>query len=53
MIRGLLCHNCNVGIGNLRHDLKIIMAAAEYLASPPPRRGGTDGRSVLTAARVA
>jgi hypothetical protein len=35
MVRGLLCHNCNVGIGNLRHDPKIIMAAAEYLASPP------------------
>jgi hypothetical protein len=35
MVRGLLCHNCNVGIGNLRHDREIIMAAAEYLASSP------------------
>src|SRR6185295_20354622 len=34
-VRGLLCHQCNVSIGNLRHDPKIIMAAAEYLASPP------------------
>src|SRR5262249_42839668 len=22
-VRGLLCHNCNVGIGNLRHDPEI------------------------------
>ncbi len=31
IIRGLLCHNCNVGIGNLRHDEKIIRAAIDYL----------------------
>jgi hypothetical protein len=35
VVRGLLCHGCNTGIGNLRHDPKILMAAVEYLASPP------------------
>lgn len=30
-IRGLLCHGCNVGIGSLQHDPKVILAAAEYL----------------------
>lgn len=34
-IRGLLCHNCNVGIGNLRHDEKIMRAAIEYLHREP------------------
>lgn len=31
VIRGLLCHNCNVGIGNLRHDEKLLHRAVEYL----------------------
>src|SRR5262249_33531137 len=30
--RGLLCHNCNVGIGNLRDDPEIIKRAAAYVA---------------------
>jgi hypothetical protein len=29
--RGLLCHNCNVGIGHLRDDPEIVAAALEYL----------------------
>jgi hypothetical protein len=29
--RGLLCHQCNVGIGNLRDDPEIIKAAARYV----------------------
>jgi hypothetical protein len=30
-VRGLLCHSCNVGIGNLQHDPQILMAAARYV----------------------
>lgn len=32
-VRGLLCHNCNVGIGNLRDDPDIMRAAIRYLTS--------------------
>jgi recombination endonuclease VII len=31
-VRGLLCDACNLGIGKLRHDPEILMAAARYLA---------------------
>ncbi len=31
IVRGLLCHNCNVGIGNLRHSENIMLAAIAYL----------------------
>ena len=37
-VRGLLCRRCNVGIGLLRDDARIVAAAAEYLRSP---EGGT------------
>jgi len=30
-VRGLLCHNCNIGIGNLRHSLEILENAKKYL----------------------
>ena len=30
-VRGLLCHNCNRGIGYLRDDVSIILKALEYL----------------------
>lgn len=30
-IRGLLCHNCNVGLGNFRHDLSLLRSAIDYL----------------------
>jgi hypothetical protein len=32
-VRGLLCQLCNVGIGNLRDDPQIIMAAAQYVTA--------------------
>jgi hypothetical protein len=31
VIRGLLCHGCNVGIGSLRHDVNLLYSAIEYL----------------------
>lgn len=34
-IRGLLCGQCNSGIGMLRHDPKLLQAAIAYLADPP------------------
>jgi len=30
-VRGLLCHNCNAGIGNLRDDIQILQNAIAYL----------------------
>ena len=32
-IRGLLCGNCNSGIGNLRDDINLLQRAIEYLQS--------------------
>jgi hypothetical protein len=30
-VRGLLCHNCNVGIGNFQHDTAVLESAIQYL----------------------
>lgn len=30
-VRGLLCHNCNVGIGHLKHNIKLLINAIKYL----------------------
>jgi hypothetical protein len=30
-VRGLLCHNCNLGIGHLRDDISLVEAALRYL----------------------
>lgn len=30
-VRGLLCHNCNVGIGNLQDSVALLDAAIDYL----------------------
>lgn len=30
-VRGLLCHKCNVGIGNLKEDIDILINAIKYL----------------------
>lgn len=34
IIRGLLCSTCNTGIGMLRHNPQILLAAIGYLAKP-------------------
>jgi hypothetical protein len=31
VIRGLLCHSCNVGLGHFRDDTALLMRATEYL----------------------
>jgi len=31
LVRGLLCHDCNTGIGSLKDDLSILRAAVAYL----------------------
>ena len=30
-IRGVLCNNCNRGIGHLQHDIQILVSATQYL----------------------
>ena len=30
-VRGLLCHSCNIGIGNFDHDINRLKLAIEYL----------------------
>jgi Recombination endonuclease VII len=30
-VRGLLCHNCNVGLGNFQDDPALLMRATEYI----------------------
>lgn len=30
-VRGLLCHNCNTGIGHLRDDIELLKSAIKYL----------------------
>jgi hypothetical protein len=32
-VRGLLCNNCNVGLGNLKDNVQILQSAIEYLQS--------------------
>lgn len=32
-IRGLLCHNCNVGLGNFKDNISFLQAAIKYLTN--------------------
>lgn len=34
-IRGLLCHNCNIGVGGFKDDIGILKSAIEYIENPP------------------
>lgn len=36
-VRGLLCTNCNQGIGHLKDDVERLRSAIEYLNNPPAR----------------
>jgi hypothetical protein len=33
-VRGLLCHHCNLGLGNFRDNPVVLAAAIEYLKEP-------------------
>jgi hypothetical protein len=34
-VRGLLCHNCNVGLGHFKDNPQAMLAAASYLMRKP------------------
>jgi len=36
-VRGLLCHHCNVGIGNFQDDPKLLLAAIHYIEAARSR----------------
>lgn len=36
-IRGLLCNECNLGLGNFKDNLSILESAMKYLASAPKK----------------
>lgn len=40
-VRGLLCHSCNIGLGQFRDDSRIIASALSYLQGAVPGAGCT------------
>jgi hypothetical protein len=40
IIRGLLCSNCNTGIGNLRDDINLLQKAIQYLENSKGKQNG-------------
>lgn len=40
-VRGLLCHNCNLGIGYLQHSISVLEDAIRYLTRTTTRRPTT------------
>lgn len=47
-VRGLLCFNCNVGIGYLKHSVSNLQAALRFLDSPPAAIPMTSSRTPMT-----
>jgi hypothetical protein len=43
VVRGRLCHHCNVGIGWLGDSPQRLRDAAKYLENPPAQRGSARG----------
>lgn len=35
LLRGMLCHYCNIGLGDFRDSVQLLLAAARYLKKPP------------------
>lgn len=44
IVRGLLCHHCNVGLGHFDHDPKLLKSAIDYLK---PRGLDTNATTAL------
>ena len=43
-VRGLLCTNCNMGLGKFKHNIKWLIAAIEYLVKDADYRVYESGK---------